>query len=157
MSTALSIYRRMERLPLGKYFFSRILCLKAPYFGTIRPRFIELRPGYGEIGMKKRRRVLNHLGTVHALAMGNLCELVAGMTLDVTLPGALRWIPVSMNIEYLKLAKTALKAVCEIPSASVSMPGDHTVQVSVTDTSGTKVVRAAITMRVSTKTTRKDP
>ena len=29
-----------------------MVCLKAPYFGTIKPVFKELRPGYCEIAMK---------------------------------------------------------------------------------------------------------
>jgi hypothetical protein len=31
--------------------------------------------------MRKRRGVLNHIRTVHALAVGNLCELAAGMVM----------------------------------------------------------------------------
>lgn len=151
MSSSLSLYNRFASLPFGKSLFSRLVCFKAPYFGTIGPRFAELRPGYGEIRMRKRRRVQNHLGTVHALAMGNLCELVAGMTLDVSLPPKMRWIPRSMNIEYLKLARTDLTARCSIETAGLDTKKDFPVIVSVTDTAGTEVVRAAITMYISPK------
>lgn len=151
MSTALSLYNRFEKIPLGKWLFSRLVCLKAPYFGTIRPRFVELRPGYGEIRMRKRRRVQNHLGTVHALAMGNLCELVGGMTLDVTLPRGMRWIPRSMNIEYLKLARTDLVARCSIDTPEPGVKTDLPVTVRVTDAAGVEVVRAVITMYISPK------
>ncbi len=151
MSLALSMYNRYAKFPLGKSIFSRLVCVKAPYFGTISPRFVELRPGYGEIRMRKRRRVQNHLGTVHALAMGNLCELAAGMTLDVTLPAKMRWIPRSMNIEYLKLARTDLTARCSIETTGLDAKKDFPVIVSVTDTAGTEVVRAAITMYISPK------
>ncbi len=151
MSMALSMYNRFAKLPLGKSIFSRLVCVKAPYFGTISPRFVELRPGYGEIRMRKRRRVQNHLGTVHALAMGNLCELAAGMTLDVTLPAKMRWIPRSMNIEYLKLARTDLTGRCSIETTGLDAKKDFPVIVSVTDTAGTEVVRAAITMYISPK------
>ena len=151
MSMALSMYNRFAKLPLGKSIFSRLVCVKAPYFGTISPRFVELRPGYCEIRLRKRRRVQNHLGTVHALAMGNLCELAAGMTLDVTLPAKMRWIPRSMNIEYLKLARTDLTARCSIETTGLDAKKDFPVIVSVTDTAGTEVVRAAITMYISPK------
>ena len=60
---------------------------RAPYFGTIRPSFLDLQPKLCRVAMKKRRAVENHIGTVHALAMGNLCELAAGMCTEVTIPG----------------------------------------------------------------------
>jgi len=151
MSTALSLYTRFEKIPMGKWLFSRLVCLKAPYFGTIRPRFVELRPGHGEIRMRRRRRVQNHLGTVHALAMGNLCELVGGMTLDVSLPRGMRWIPRSMNIEYLKLARTDLVARCSIDTPEPGIKKDLPVTVHVTDAAGVEVVRAVITMYISPK------
>jgi acyl-coenzyme A thioesterase PaaI-like protein len=155
MNTSLRIYSKLERVPGGRALFSKIICLKAPYFGTIHPRFVSLKPGYGEVRMKKRRSVQNHLGSVHALAMGNLCELVAGMTLDASIPGAMRWIPKSMNIEYLKIARTNLSASCGISGIDLSTPGDYPVVVRVTDTSGTEVVRATIIMHVSRKTDRR--
>jgi hypothetical protein len=52
MSRLLSMYNKLHSYPLGNYIFSRIICLVAPYFKTIKPRFIELKPGYCEITMK---------------------------------------------------------------------------------------------------------
>ncbi len=151
MNAALRLYNRLSGLPFGRYVFSRLVCFRAPYFGTIRPRFTELRPGLGELTMKKRRAVTNHLKSVHAIAMANMCELVGGLTLDVTLPPSLRWIPKSMNIEYLKIARTGLRARCEIPENTIVKPGDYSVAVHVTDTQGTEVVRADILMHVSAR------
>ena len=64
----LDLWRWFAAKPGGKWAFSRLLCLKAPYFGSIRPRFVELRPGHCEVRMRKRRAVLNHIGSVHAVA-----------------------------------------------------------------------------------------
>ncbi len=151
MNAALRLYNRLSGLPFGKYIFSRLVCFRAPYFGTIKPRFTELRPGLGELTMKKRRAVTNHLKSVHAIAMANMCELVGGLTLDVTLPSALRWIPKSMNIEYLKIARTGLRARCEIPKNTIAGPGEYAVIVHVTDAQGIMVVRADILMHVSAR------
>ncbi|MCE2990828.1 MAG: DUF4442 domain-containing protein, partial [Nitrosomonadaceae bacterium] len=68
MSQVLSLWSKLEAKPLGKWIFSRIICWKAPYFGTIKPRFEELRPGYSRVSMPKRRAVHNHIQTVHAIA-----------------------------------------------------------------------------------------
>ncbi|MCP4137921.1 MAG: DUF4442 domain-containing protein [bacterium] len=151
MNKLLNAYNTCTKFPLGKTIFSKLVCLKAPYFGTIHPRFVELRHGYGEIKMKKRRSVQNHLRSVHAIAMGNLCELVAGTTLEATLPPTMRWIPSSMNIEYLKIARTNLKASCTIPQKEWNKKEELPLTISVTDTNNIEVVRAVITMHVSPK------
>ena len=113
-SRTLRLYERLARRPLGKWLFAEIVCLNAPYFGTIEPRFHELRPGFCQVSMRKRRRVLNHIRTVHALAMGNLCELAAGMLMEATLPVEMRWIPRGMTIEYLHKAKTDVTAIARL-------------------------------------------
>jgi len=136
MISVLTAYNKLQGLPLGKYIFSKAVCMKAPYFNTIRPRFAELRSGYGRITMKNRRAVQNHLNSVHAIAMCNLCELTGGITLDATLPSHLRWIPSGRQVEYLKIARTDLTGTCVIPAESIPGKGSLPVNVSVTDTKG---------------------
>lgn len=149
MSKALTLYRRLSGWPAGKYLFSRAVCLAAPYFRTIRPRFRELKPGYCEISLKKRRGVHNHLKSVHAIAMCNLCELAGGMALDVTLPGQFRWIPKGMEVQYLRIARSDLRGVCAIPADTQFKPGSLPVTVSVRDSQDTEVMRAVIAMHIS--------
>ena len=140
----------MSGWPLGRWLFSRAVCFRAPYFGTIRPRFVELRPGYCLATMRKRRRVQNHIGTVHAIAMANLCELAAGTMTEVTVPVGMRWIPKGMTIEYLAKATTHLSAVARIdPMPPFDAAADVPVVVEVNDAAGAVVVRAVITMYVS--------
>jgi len=153
MNTALNIFNRLESKPFGRSLFSKILCIKAPYFGTIKPRFEELKPGHCAISMKKRRAVTNHLGTVHAIAMANLCELSGGTCIEVTLPGHLRWIAKSMDIEYLKIARTNLRSSCDIDVTKWEAGKDYPVTVHVIDKNDIEVVRAVITMYVSERKT----
>jgi acyl-coenzyme A thioesterase PaaI-like protein len=100
--------------------------------------------------MRKRRRVENHIHTVHALAMGNLCELAAGMVTEVTLPGAMRWLPRGMTIEYLRKAESAVTATARLNKSEWAGTAENiAVPISVVDATGTEVVRAVITMYVS--------
>jgi hypothetical protein len=101
--------------------------------------------------MRKRRRVENHIRTVHALAMGNLCELAAGMVTEVTIPSTLRWIPRGMTIEYLRKAETGVIATARLTKTEWTAPESVAVPVSVIDESGVEVVRAVITMYVTPK------
>lgn len=152
MNRLLKVYHTCLKLPLGKRIFSRILCMKAPYFGSIKPVFRELRPGFCEITMKNRRSVHNHLNSVHAIAMCNICELTAGTLLEVTLPPEFRWIPKKMTVEYLKMAKTDLKAQCRIDeSADWKNTPELPMTVDVTDSNEVIVMRAIIFMYISRK------
>lgn len=149
MSPALALWKRCEGLPFGRAIFSRLICFKAPYFGSIRPRFEEFRPGYARVSMRKRRAVTNHIGTVHAIAMCNLAELAAGTMTEITIPPSMRWLPKGMAVEYLKKAGSDVEAhaaVGEIPEG----PGREVpVTVEVKDRAGETVCRAVITMWVS--------
>ena len=108
-------------------------------------------PGRARAHMRKRRAVTNHIGTVHAIAMANLCELVAGTATEVSVPGSMRWIPRSMKIDYLAKAETDLTGEATLPPFTEGEAQDIAVPVSVTDRSGKAVVRAEITMYLSPK------
>jgi len=145
---ALKTYEKLSGLPFGKYIFSRLFCLKAPYFGTIKPHFAQLRKGLCVVEIKKRRRVQNHIGTVHAIAMCNMAEAAAGLCVEASISDGLRWIPKKMEVEYIKKAQTNLKAVCEF-DPKVLVAGEVPVEVKVTDTNNEPVFRAKIVMYLS--------
>ena len=147
----LKMWQRLSPNPVGRWLFTRTICRRAPYFGTISPRFHELVPGFCHVSMKKRRRVQNHIGTVHALAMGNLCELAAGVLMEATPPHGMRWIPKGMQIRYLAKAPTDISATARIEPLPWTEAQDVMVPVSVTDTDGNEVVQSDITMYVSPK------
>ncbi|MCZ6499314.1 MAG: hotdog fold domain-containing protein [Gammaproteobacteria bacterium] len=145
----LNLYQRISGFPGGRWLFTRIVCFRAPYFGSIRPQFVELRPGIARVSMKKRRSVQNHIGGVHALAMGNLCELAAGMMTEVTMPRNMRWIPRGMTIQYLRQARSDVSAEARLELREYNQKEDVVVDVEVMDREGTRVVRAEITMYIS--------
>lgn len=150
MST-LDTWNRLATRPGGRWLFSRMVCLKAPYFSSIRPTFVDLRPGRAEVTIKKRRAVFNHIGTVHAIAMCNMAELAGGTMTDVSVPATHRWIPRGMTVRYLLKATTDLRAVA-IPESPFPGPGesaDCLVRVEVTDTEDALVFDAGIMMYIS--------
>ncbi len=132
----------------GREQFSKMVCQMAPYFSTINPEFIDLKPGYSEARIAKVRAIENHIGTVHAIAMCNAAELVAGTLTDATLPAGMRWIPKGMTVEYLAKAKTDIRAVATAEGVDFSEAGDKVVAVDIFDTAGTRVFHADITMDV---------
>ncbi len=148
----LGLWQYFGSVPLGAWFFSRMVSFRAPFFSSIRPRFVALRPGYCQVRMSKRRAVLNHLGTVHAIAMCNMAELAGGTMTEVTVPSTHRWIPKGMQVDYLKKASTDLIATATPESgADGSLQGEFKVKVVVHDAADEAVFRAIITMWVSPK------
>ncbi len=150
-ASVLSLYRRITRWPAGHGIFSRLVCLKAPYFATIAPRFVVLQPGRCEVRIRDRRRVHNHLGTVHAIALCNLAELAAGVMTDATIPADMRWIPKGMTVEYLRKAVGTMHGVATPELAALVSGEGHEwpVRVEVADDAGETVFRAHVLMWIS--------
>lgn len=128
--------------------FTAAICQFAPYFSTIEPSMVALRPGHAEATVPFRREITNHLGTVHAIALCNAAELVAGTMTDASIPPGARWIPKGMTVEYLAKAKTDVRAVADGSGVNWSEAGDQVVPVDIFDTHGTKVFTARITMNI---------
>ncbi len=154
MSRLLSLYRRMQRWPAGQWLFSRAVCFKAPYFASISPRITVLQPGRCEARIAHRRRVSNHLGTVHAIALCNLAELAGGVMVDASLPPSMRWIPKGMRVEYRSKASGTMRAVATPDVAIVAADSGYELPVSVEirDVRDQMVVFASIAMWVSPRT-----
>lgn len=131
--------------------FTKVVTESAPYFSTIEPMFVELKPGYAEVKMPNTRSIQNHMGTVHAIAMCNAAELVAGMMTEVSIPSTYRWIPMEMTVKYLAKAKTDLRAVADGNGIDWTITGATKVPVSILDTDGKEVFTAVITMKISPK------
>lgn len=148
----LKIWQKLSAQPGGKWAFSKALCLKAPYFSSIKPHFDELRPNFCQVSMKKRRAVLNHLDTVHAIAMCNMAELAGGTMTEVTVPTSHRWIPKGMQVEYIKKATTDLVAIARpVQEIDWSQAGEYIVHVDILDQAKEIVFKADIRMWVSPK------
>ncbi|TXH65347.1 MAG: DUF4442 domain-containing protein [Lysobacteraceae bacterium] len=152
-ASVLDLYRRMRRWPAGAWLFSRAICFKAPYFASIAPRIAVLEPNRCEATLRHRRKVTNHIGTVHAIALCNLAELTGGMLTEASLPPSMRWIPKNMRVEYLKKAVGLMHAIAT-PAITIveSTEGyELPVEVVVNDAQGDAVFRATISMWISPK------
>lgn len=132
----------------GSAQFSKMVCQMAPYFGTIEPEVVGPRPGRAEAKVGFRRDITNHIGTIHAIALCNAAELVAGLMTQVSIPDGMRWIPSGMTVEYLAKAKTDVTAVADGSAVDWQSEGDKIVPVEITDSEGQTVFTARITMNL---------
>ncbi len=155
-ASVLQLYNTLSRKPFGPWLFSRLICFKAPYFGSIKPRMTRLEPNRAEATLAHRRSVTNHLGTVHAIALCNLAEFTGGLMTDVSIPASMRWIPKGMRVEYLKKAIGTQRGVAtpEFPPHESAEGYELPVNIVVSDPQGDAVFKARIAMWVSPKPAR---
>jgi acyl-coenzyme A thioesterase PaaI-like protein len=114
MSQLYRLWTSTSSIPVvGKRIFSIAFSQKAPYFGTIHPRVTELRPNHAEVVIPNRRRVHNHIGTVHAIALCNGLEMAMGALAETTIPAGKRWIPKGMEVAYTAKATSDITCIAE--------------------------------------------
>ena len=141
-------WRQLGGSRIGRWLFSRAIGTAAPYTGTVRATVLELGEGRSKVAMRDRRRVRNHLRSVHAIALMNLCEVAGGLLATVSMPAGARMIITRLEIDYLKKARGTIVAEgrCELP-----VRRDHgllPVEVIARDSCGDEVARATVTVLV---------
>ena len=117
MPAVLPLWNTLSRLPRGQRLFSYGFARKAPYFATVRPRFTVVEPNRAELVVPNRRRVHNHLGTVHAIALCNGLEAAMGALAEATIPADKRWIPKGMTVAYTAKATSDITCIAETDPA----------------------------------------
>lgn len=135
-------WNRMRDLPGGRHAFSKIVGTMAPYTGTISPEVLELERGFSRVQMKDRRRVRNHLKSIHAVALMNLAEAASGLAFVYGLPPQTRAILTGLSIDYLKKARGTLVAECKCDPPATNERQEYEIEVITRDKSGEIVTRA---------------
>jgi acyl-coenzyme A thioesterase PaaI-like protein len=151
MSQVLTLWRKCASIPLvGTRVFSVAFARKAPYFASVRPRFTVIEPNHAELVIPDRRRVHNHLGTVHAIALCNGLEAAMGAVAEASIPATKRWIPKGMTISYTAKAIGDITCIAETDADQwTSSEPDLPVRVRGVDPAGTVVIEGVINLWVT--------
>ncbi|GAB2649110.1 hotdog fold domain-containing protein [Kribbella swartbergensis] len=150
-SQVLGLWERLRVVPGGDRVFSRGFTWKAPYFRSIRPRFVQVSPNYAALVLPKRRAVQNHIGTVHAIAVCNGLEAAMGALAEATIPPGKRWLPKGMEVAYLAKSTSDLTCSAETDPDDWTAGPDVPVRVKATRSDGTTVVEGTIHLWVTEK------
>ncbi len=135
-SFLLQQWRSATTWPAGRSLFNRVLGMVVPYAGTIRPEVVSIEAGRAAIELEDKRRVRNHVGSVHAAALANLGELAANLAMVSLEPEGGRSIITGMNIRYLKKARGRLTATAEVGEVDFSFSHEVTGHVAIRNSDG---------------------
>lgn len=157
MASTYELWQKLSHKPLGKIAFSTAVSLKAPYFRTVAPRIVELRPGYAQVRLPKWWGVNNHIGTFHVIAALNGAEIAMGVLAEASVPATHRWIPQGMRAAYPAkstggLTVTATADLPDFPAITRESGGKAMpVKFTAVDKTGTTVVEGEIDIWISAK------
>lgn len=150
INKTLSTYNQFEKYPFGKKVFSVIVSRVAPYFATISPKISELVSNQCTCLIKKKKKVFNHIKTVHVIAICNGLEMAMGVMAEASIPKHLRWIPKGMTVDYTAKAGSDIRCVAKVKQEDWQ-PGDLLVNITAYDEDDIVVVKGTIKLWISEK------
>ena len=103
---------KLDVLPAVLRPLARNLALRraVPFTGTAKLDFVRLDADMAEIAIVNRRPVQNHIGGVHAAAMGLLAETATGMVVGMNVRDDCLPLCKSMHVDFKKRASGAMRA-----------------------------------------------
>jgi acyl-coenzyme A thioesterase PaaI-like protein len=140
----LGAWRRLSPLPGGRWMFTQLVKRMIPYTGSVSPRVELLEPGHARISITQRRRIENHLNSIHAIALMNVAEFASGAAMTTALPPGYRGIVTKISIEYLKKARGTVTAESRPVLPDLTVEGEYDFISEITDQKGDLVARATV-------------
>ncbi|WP_430459626.1 DUF4442 domain-containing protein [Thalassolituus sp. LLYu03] len=146
-----SVVNKVNNLPesIRPWVLSKVMGRVIPFAGTSGTRVEKLSPTECVIVMRNKKKVQNHIGSVHAAAMGLLAESATGFMTGMSVPDDRIIVIRKMELEYLKRASGDMKAVASFSAEQLAFvqtteKGEIQVPVVITDASGTETVKATM-------------
>jgi len=145
------VMNTLARLPAGWQPAVRSLIIGKiiPFAGTAGCRVEVLTNHECRVVLKNRRKVGNHIGTVHAAAMALVAESATGFVAAMNVPDSRVLVIRSMELTYLKRTKGDLTATAtlsndDLKRLTTEEKGDIAVPVVLRDSEGTESVTATM-------------
>jgi acyl-coenzyme A thioesterase PaaI-like protein len=140
---------RLKALPprLRRAIITRAFGHRVRFAAAAGVQFDELSEARAVAFLSDRRKVQNHIGTVHAAAMALLAESVTGAVFGMNVPDSHVPLLKSMQLDYTHRAQGGLRAVATLSQATrdhirSEKRGDVEVPVTVTDATGAEPLQA---------------
>ncbi len=104
---------KLNVLPAGikGFLITKIFCSKVKYAGTTGIRIEQLTESKAVVRLTNRKKVQNHIGSIHAVAAAVLAESTTGMVFGMNVPDTCIPLLKSMRIDYQRRMQGNLKAI----------------------------------------------
>ncbi|WP_158768753.1 DUF4442 domain-containing protein [Paraglaciecola sp. L1A13] len=131
--------------PISTFLMTKVFRHKVKLAGTTSIEVLATDGLQVEFRLKNRKKVQNHIGSVHAAAMALLAESATGFIVGINLPGDKLPLIKCMNLNYVKRATGDMTAVATLTHEQVTLlnqqdKGEINVQIKVTDANGIEPV-----------------
>lgn len=137
------LVHKLDSLPVGlrRFLITFLFGGTVHFVRTVGLRFEALTEDRAVVVVGNRRRVQNHIGTVHASAMGLLGETATGAVIGMNVPDDRVPVLKGMRMDFRKRAQGALRAEASLtPEMQARIQteekGELSVPVRITDESG---------------------
>ncbi|MCK5894713.1 MAG: DUF4442 domain-containing protein [Endozoicomonadaceae bacterium] len=129
------------------WLLTKIFGATIKFAGTANVQIHHLSHKESSLTIQNRKRVQNHIGSVHACAMALLAESATGYIVGMNVPDDSIPVIKSMHIDYVKRATGDLHAVAlltneQIQQMHTTKKGEVTVGVTITDDKGVEPIKA---------------
>ncbi len=139
-STLRKAYDGMSKLPrrTRNRALQALFCTMVKYAGTSSVQFVDISPQRTVMRIRNRRKVQNHIGGLHAVAMALVGESATGVLVALNLPAGKIPVIKHMGIDYRKrcsgdLTATATLSPEQLAQMKTQDQGEVAVQVSFVD------------------------
>lgn len=142
----LSAWNRLGGSAPGRFLFNLAIRFVVPYSGSVRPEVLEISPGRARVRLRDRRRVRNHLHSIHAIALANVLELTSGLAMMAALSDDVRGIVTRLEVTYHKKARGLLEVTSECtPPVAVTENTEFLASAAARDSAGDVVSSISVT------------
>jgi acyl-coenzyme A thioesterase PaaI-like protein len=145
---------RLNRLVAGfnkyppfvkKFLVTQVFSRTVPFVGTSRIKIEELSESRVVMTIANKRRVQNHIKTVHAAAMTLLAESATGILMGMNVPDDKYLVVKSLHVDFQKKASGDMKAFAlltpeQVHAAQTDAEGEIMVEVHVTDVNNSEPI-----------------
>lgn len=106
--------------PVRNRAFTLIFTRAVRFAGTAGIQFDEVSPTQVIVSLKNRPKARNHIGGLHAMAMGLVAESASGAVFGLNVPGEAIPVLKSMKLDFKKRASGGIKAIATMNQEDIA-------------------------------------
>ena len=153
-----TIATKLQDLPdfISGYAMSKIFGHTIKYAGHSGVRFEKLTEHECIVSIRNKKKIQNHIGGVHAIAMALITETATGFVFGMSVPDDKLPLIKSMKIDYVKRSTGDMRAVAKLSDEQIKFiksqeRGEIVVEVTITDEANVEPIKAEMTWAWTSK------